>query len=221
VTTAVDQAAERYRAAGRVAHGFARGKMRGDPAYATVLELLPERGLLLDVGCGEGYLLALARAQRPSLQLVGLDHDERRVAVARQALADEPDLQLLVGDLRGSELPRADMITCLDVLHYMPPAQQDAALARMAEILAPGGSLLVRDGQADDGLRSAALRLSETLAVALGRHRGDGVFFRPAGALRAAMQALDLEVQVAPCREGTPFANLLFVARKPLEGPSS
>ncbi len=221
MTTAVDQAAERYRAAGRVAHGFARGKMRGDPAYATVLELLPERGLLLDVGCGEGYLLALARAQRPSLQLVGLDHDERRVAVARQALADEPDLQLLVGDLRGSELPRADMITCLDVLHYMPPAQQDAALARMAEILAPGGSLLVRDGQADDGLRSAALRLSETLAVALGRHRGDGVFFRPAGALRAAMQALDLEVQVAPCREGTPFANLLFVARKPLESPPS
>ncbi len=221
MTTAVDQAAERYRAAGRVAHGFARGKMRGDPAYATVLELLPERGLLLDVGCGEGYLLALARAQRPSLQLVGLDHDERRVAVARQALADEPDLRLLVGDLRGSELPRADMITCLDVLHYMPPAQQDAALARMAEILAPGGSLLVRDGQADDGLRSAALRLSETLAVALGRHRGDGVFFRPAGALRAAMQALDLEVQVAPCREGTPFANLLFVARKPLESPPS
>lgn len=218
--TRLAKAAARYQSAGRVAAGFARGKLTRDPAYGTVLGLLPTTGTLLDVGCGEGYLLALAREARPDLALVGVDHDERRVEVARTALAGEPALTLHVGDLRSLALPAADLITCLDVLHYMPPAEQDAVLARLAATLHPGGALLVRDGQADAGLRSTLLRWSETLAVALGRHRGDGVFFRPAQALGDAMRNLDLVVEVAPCHDGTPFANLLFVARKPPETPS-
>jgi len=220
MTLPVDVAAARYRQAGRMAHGFARGKMSGDPAYATVIEHLPATGTLLDVGCGEGYLLALARHAQPGLALVGIDHDERRVDLARTALAGESAIDLQVGDLRSLALPQAQLITCLDVLHYMPPPQQDAVLARLADILVPGGVLLVRDGQADGGLRSTVLSLSERLAVALGRHKGDGVFFRPAPDLRAAMESLGLDVEVAPCREGTPFANLLFVARKPTEAPS-
>lgn len=220
MTIPVEQAAARYRLAGRVAHGFARGKMSGDPAYATVLAQLPDQGTLLDVGCGEGYLLALARAAKPELDLVGLDHDPRRVTLARQALAGEPRLELLVGDLRDHALLRASMITCLDVLHYMPPEQQDAVLARLAACLAPGGLLLLRDGQADGGLRTSVLRLFETVAVAIGRHRGDGVFFRSADALRDALEAMGLEVEVAPCHDGTPFANLLFAARKPPEAPA-
>jgi SAM-dependent methyltransferase len=174
----------------------------------------------LDVGCGEGYLLALVRAARSELTLVGIDHDERRVDLARRALDGEPSVELHVGDLRTHELPQADMITCLDVLHYLPPAEQDRALALMVATLADGGLLLLRDGQADDGLRSTLLRWSEQVAVALGRHRGDGVFFRPAHALRGALEDLGLEVEVAPCREGTPFANLLFVARRPMEAPT-
>ncbi len=216
----IQRAADRYRAAGRFAHGFARGKLSGDPAYATVAEHLPSQGTLLDVGCGEGYLLSLARAVKPALELVGMDHDERRVALAQAALGGEPRVELLVGDLRSLDLPPADMITCLDVLHYMPPHEQDAVLARLVAVLAPGGTLLVRDGESEAGLRSTLLRLSEQLAVAVGRHRGDGVFFRPAQALRQALEVLGLAVEVAPCRDGTPFANLLFVARKPTEAPS-
>ncbi len=220
VALPIEQVADRYRVGGRTAHGFARGKLSRDPAYAAVIERLPESGVVLDVGCGEGYLLALIRAVAPALELVGIDHDERRVELARVALQGEPRLELRVGDLRELALPTAALITCLDVLHYMPPDQQDDAIARMAAQLAPGGLLIVRDGQADGGLRTAVLRAFETVAVAIGRHRGDGVFFRPAEQLRGAIEASGLSVSVAPCHDGTPFANLIFVAQKPLETPA-
>ena len=210
----LEQAAERYRAAGRTAHGFAKGKMAGDPAYLAVLARLPAKGLLLDVGCGEGYLLALARAAQPGLSLHGVDHDERRVGQARRVLGQESRLELVVADIREVPLPRAHVITCLDVLHYMPAEQQDRTLERLTGALEPDGVLFIRDGTSDGGLRSTLLRWSEQLAVALGRHRGDGVFFRPAQALRARLEALGMRVEVAPCAEGTPFANLLWVASR-------
>ncbi len=216
----VQQASDRYRSAGRFAHGFARGKMSGDPAYHAVLTRLPESGSLLDVGCGEGYLLALVRAARPDLALHGVDHDESRIDLARSALAGEPALQVEVGDIRTVELPPSDLVTCLDVLHYMPAEQQDEVLTRLVRAVQPGGTLFIRDGEEGAGLRSTLLRWSETAAVALGRHKGDGVFFRPAQELRERLEALGLQVVVAPCREGTPFANLLFVAHKPNEEPT-
>ena len=52
----IERAANRYLPAGRFAHGFAKGKMNGDPAYARVLELLTPEGTLVDVGCGEAVL---------------------------------------------------------------------------------------------------------------------------------------------------------------------
>ncbi|MCB9764734.1 MAG: class I SAM-dependent methyltransferase [Alphaproteobacteria bacterium] len=207
-------AARRYRVIGRWAEGFAKGKMSADPAFARVVTLLPARGALVDVGCGEGYLLALTRALRPEVTLFGLDHDDARLAQGRAALADEPDLTLVCGDLRDATLPRADVVCCLDVLHYMPEDQQDAALVAFAEALRPGGTLLLRDAEAGAGLRTTLTRISETLAVAAGRHKGDGVFFRTAAATRAVLERCGLEVEVVPCRDGTPFANVLFVARK-------
>ena len=210
----IEPAARRYRRASRVAEGFARGKMKGDPVYAAVLSRLHEGGTLLDVGCGEGYLLALATEQGAGT-LVGLDHDARRLALGQTALNDVADCRLISGDVRTAELPQADVITCLDVLHYQAPDEQDAILVRLADALRPGGVLFVRDASSGQGLWSAITALSERVAVAIGRHLGDGVFFRAPGELEAAMRAAGLEVTTEDCSAGTPFSNVLYTGRRP------
>ncbi len=209
----LDQAVARYAPMGKMEEGFARGKMRGDPAYAAVLERVPDGVRLLDVGCGEGYLLALVHANRAGVELFGFDHDPRRLRKARSALGEVAELW--EGDVRGTEIPdNLGVIAILDVLHYHPPAQQDAIVERLAEHLAPGGLLLVRDGRSDGGWRSAVIGLAEHLAVAVGRHKGDGVYFRPQDATRKALERAGLVVEVEPCGANTPFANVLFIGRR-------
>lgn len=208
----LDAAVARYAAQGRFAEGFARGKMRGDPAYAAVLGHLRPEMVVVDVGCGEGYLLALAAETVGGLTLHGFDHDPRRLASAEAALVGL-DATLWCADAREVELPAADAICALDVLHYQPPADQDAILARLAAALKPGGVLLVRDGRSDGGWRSQLTALSERAAIAIGRHKGEGVHFRPQAELEGALRALGLDVAAVDCADGTPFANVLYAAR--------
>lgn len=210
------EAWDRYAPEGKWAVGFAKGKMSGDPAYAEVFGLLDHgAGSLLDVGCGEGYLLAIVRHQRPNVKLFGFDHDPRRLEMARRVFDDEDHIDLSVGDIRASALPATDVVTCLDVLHYLAPDEQDLVLDRLAQAVRPGGMLLIRDGETGGGAGSTVLKCAERFAVWIGRHKGDGVFFRPADQTAERLREAGLQVEVRPCRTGTPFANVLFIARRP------
>jgi len=193
---------------------MARGKMKGDPVYRRILPHLEYAHTLLDLGCGEGYLLSLARSCSPSVRLHGIDHDEARLDLARQALEGESDLTLEVQDLQTAPLPTADVITCLDVLHYLAPARQDRVIERMCDGLAEDGVLLIRDGCSDGGWRTVLTQGSEHLARLVGRHKGDGIHFRPRQAIGDVLERCGVVVSLESCSEGTPFANLLWIARR-------
>ncbi|WP_369246062.1 class I SAM-dependent methyltransferase [Streptomyces sp. R41] len=110
---------------------------------------------ILDVGMGQGtQALRLARAGH---QVTGLEQDAKMLAVAREALAAEPEgirgrVRLIEGDGRETGvhfLPGSfDVVLCHGVLMYVE--EPDALLAGLARMLAPGGllSLLVRNADA-------------------------------------------------------------------------
>src|SRR5262249_42831088 len=63
----IHRASERYVTTSITAWEFARGKLRGDPVYRGVLcgGLPPSGRTLVDIGCGQGLMLALlAEARR-------------------------------------------------------------------------------------------------------------------------------------------------------------
>ncbi|MGW3411761.1 class I SAM-dependent methyltransferase [Streptomyces sp. NPDC000888] len=114
-----------------------------------------QRLRVLDVGMGQGtQALRLARAGH---QVTGLEQDAKMLAVARQALAAEPEgirgrVRLIEGDGRETGvhfLPGSfDVVLCHGVLMYVQ--EPDPLLAGLARMLAPGGllSLLVRNADA-------------------------------------------------------------------------
>lgn len=114
-----------------------------------------QRLRVLDVGMGQGtQALRLARAGH---QVTGIEREAKLIAVAREALAAEPEgirgrMRIVEGDGRDTGvhfLPGSfDVVLCHGVLMYVE--EPDALLAGLARMLAPGGllSLLVRNGDA-------------------------------------------------------------------------
>src|SRR5262249_18518849 len=100
------------------------------------------RGAVLDVGCGEQlYRDELAPLVRSGvLQYTGLDPDEVSLAVLRTAL---PEGEFHVGEIEDFQGRAAsyDHIMSLRSLNHV--VDLDEALARMAWLLKPGGSLLL------------------------------------------------------------------------------
>jgi 2-polyprenyl-3-methyl-5-hydroxy-6-metoxy-1,4-benzoquinol methylase len=118
------------------------------------------RGRVLDVGCGEQlYRNQLAPLLRlGAIRYTGLDPDEISLARAATAL---PEGRFHLGgieDFRG-EPASFDHILCLRSLNHV--VDVDEALGRMAELLKPGGSLLLVECTP-----FAMLRASEQVAAA-------------------------------------------------------
>ncbi len=223
----VDAAAERYRAAGRTPYHFARGKLGRDPVFAALLGqgLIADGTRLVDLGCGQGVLLALLaaaddRGQHPrGVRAHGVDLRADAIDAARVALG--PDGRVDVGDLLTYDLPSCDVVTIFDVLHYIERDAQRQLLARVYQRLSPGGRLLLRTGDAAQGWRFR-LTLAGDWMVTLARGRWQRRFFcRTADQWRDLLRETGFAVDILPMSAGTPFANVLLIGDKPSGGCSS
>jgi uncharacterized protein (DUF2062 family) len=225
----VRRASDRYVATSITAWEFARGKLRGDPLYRTVITsgILPSGGLLVDVGCGQGLMLALlaeaaaewrqgawpASLPPPPVfdRLSGIELRAHVAALARQALADAAEI--VEADARSRPLERCHAVLLFDVLHLMPIADQDRLLRAVFAGLDPGGTILVREADAAAGWRFQAVRFGNALkALAFGRWR-QTFHFRTAAEWKACFEQAGFRVDARDTSGDTPFGNVLFVLR--------
>ncbi|MBN2171990.1 MAG: methyltransferase domain-containing protein [Candidatus Krumholzibacteriota bacterium] len=104
-----------------------------------LLDLGPD-DTLLDLGCGDGFLLSLASGRLPAGHLAGYEPAREMAEQARARLA--PLGVPVVGDLADLGDRRFTRLACLETLEHLPPAPLAALLAAAAARLAPGGFLL-------------------------------------------------------------------------------
>ena len=225
-----ESVSHRYLPAGILHWEFVLGKLKRDPVYKTLLRsgLLPDRGDLVDLGCGRAIVPAMivgavrshAAGAWPAswpappreLTLTGVEVRESVADVARTALAGLATIE--TASLADYTPPAADALLLLDVLHYLDTATQERVLERACAALRPGGVLLLREADADAGLRFFFTRAGERINSILRGEPRRRFAYRSLASWRGALERCGLAVETLPTSQGTPFGNGLLVGRR-------
>jgi tRNA (cmo5U34)-methyltransferase len=109
---------------------------------SVIYELVPDHAeRILDLGTGDGRLLALLLARRPEARGVGLDFSEMMLAVAATRFDGVDRIELVQHNL-VSPLPALggfDAVVSSMVIHHLDHERKRALYGEVFELLTPGG----------------------------------------------------------------------------------
>ena len=193
----------------RSLQGYVRWKVRTDSAYAAVLDRLAGyEQPLLDLGCGVGLLPFFLRECGYTAPIIGIDFDERKIDVARNAARRYRQIDFIAADARAP-LPENHNVVMLDVLQYLATSDQRAILDNVARAVPPGGIVIIRQGIRDVSWRHQATMIADAFGRAVRWMRAERLNFPSREEVTAPFAGFASEV--VPLWGRTPFNNYLFV----------
>jgi len=151
---------------------------------AVLLDLLPrDVRRVLDLGTGDGRLLALVKLARPGARAVALDFSPAMLDAARARFAGDASVEIVAHDLEAPlpDLGRFDAVVSSFVLCSV--AAQAPVLAEMRRVLKPRGRLVLLEHVRGEG---NVARWQDRLAPLHRRLAGNCHLNRDTGAAVAA-----------------------------------
>lgn len=113
---------------------------RGHSSYDWLADMVQPGDAVLDLCCGDGVLLATARA-RGATSLIGIDFSPAELAEAGLRLGDAAVLHLARAQQLAVADASVDLVLCHMALMLLSPVEP--ALAEVARVLKPGGRFAV------------------------------------------------------------------------------
>ncbi|MDR0892947.1 MAG: 1-acyl-sn-glycerol-3-phosphate acyltransferase [Mediterranea sp.] len=205
---------------GPIVEWYIRVKVRMEHNYRRFDELIPAEGRITDIGCGYGplcYMLALTSERR---EILGIDYDAQKIAVAQHGWLRQERLQFRQGDALEYPLPESDVFVLSDMLHYLSDERQFALLRRCAALLRPHGLIILRDGNAEETEKHRLTRLTELFSTRVFRFNrtAEPLHFTSESRLREMVGACGLSVTALPNDKYT--SNTFYIIRREENDPS-
>ena len=197
---------------------FVRGRMLSAPLAGVAARV--SGNSVLDIGCGHGALISLLATRHPDRRVLGIDPDPRKIAWARASVGRLPNVELraVTVDALSPELDgRFDAAVVADVLYLLPVDRWEDFLSTARRLLRPGGSLLLKEAEADASWRHFKCLAQEVVMVRVLRrtHSSGGLHLQPRAFTEALLEKTGFaEVRTTSLAKGYTTPHVLFEARR-------
>lgn len=202
---------------GPVVEWYIRIKVKMERNYRLFNQLIPVQGQITDIGCGYGplcYMLSLLSEDR---EILGIDYDEDKIALAQHGWLRNEHLQFRHGNALEYPLPESDVFILNDMLHYMSYEHQRTLLLKCADRLRSQGMIIIRDGNSANTSKHRLTRFTELLSTRIfnfNRTTGE-LHFTTETQLREIAVTCGMNVEIIPNDKYT--SNTIYIFRKPNE----
>ncbi len=133
--------------------------------FEELIKVVPAQARVLDVGCGGGLFLALLVATGRISEGIGFDASRMAIEVAQRLEPNLPAGHRIRFEHRGVDEPwldeMFDVVSIIDLMHHVPPAEQESLFLKASHHVAPGGLLLYKDVSEGPAWRALASRLHD------------------------------------------------------------
>ncbi len=175
-------------------------------------QYLPREGRILDLGCGFGLFSLYFAMDAPTRHLTGVDLDSERIEAARQCAS-----QLGVENVRYSVSNALDWkvtgpfdaIFMLDLIHHLPKHQVAGFLERVAQQVAPGGVLLLKEVSNRPYYKKVFTLLLDRLMVGM-----EPIHYWDPAELCALVESLGFSVKRHTINDLLPYPHILYVCSR-------
>ncbi len=194
---------------------YMRIKTKLEKNYQVFHELVPMQGKILDIGCGYGfmsYMLSFTSAQR---QITGIDYDESKIEVANNCFSKTAMVNFVHSDVMSFDFEQYDAIILADMLHYLSAAEQKQVIKKCICNLNAGGTVIIRDGDADKENQHKKTKLTEffsTRVFNFNKTKDTGLSFLSGSMIRKFAAENNLTCSEIPDSKLT--SNTIFILKR-------
>ena len=195
------------------AYVYLRFKIINPSILDAILNYIEKDRRMLTLGCGFGLFDLTAGLKWPGKPITGVDVDAGRIAEANTAAERLRlgEVHFHVMDLSHDniELPEADEILLLDLLHHIPVAAQER-LVRLAHArLSEGGVMVVKDIHT-----AARFKLFFTWLLDMLMTRWAPVYSRSQDEFEHLFETAGFDVITLFLDDILPYPHVLYICRK-------
>ena len=202
---------------GPVVEWYIRIKVKMERNYRLFNRLIPAQGQITDIGCGFGPLCYMLSMLSEDRDILGIDYDEDKIALAQHGWLRNEYLQFRHGNALEYPLPESDVFILNDMLHYMSYEHQRTLLLKCADRLRSQGMIIIRDGNSANTSKHRLTRFTELLSTRIfnfNRTAGE-LYFTTETQLREIAVTCGMNVEIIPNDKYT--SNTIYIFRKPNE----
>lgn len=136
--------------------------------FKELLNDLPEKSAVFDIGCGSGMFLSLVAKYRNPVMLGGIEISQTLISNAQALLKDLTAgipvfLKAFDGQLLPDEIAEYDHIFLIDVIHHVPKESQVKFIESIYSKMKQGARLVLKDIDAENIILSKFNKLHDLL----------------------------------------------------------
>lgn len=185
---------------------FSRLKFYAAP-FEKLIPLVPEEGLIVDLGCGYGIFANMLGMMFPGRHIIGFDLDHEKIKYADRGISN---VSFFNSDITKTEIPLADCIILVHVLHHLPSYEaQERLVSACVSRLKPGGSMIITEVDRTPRWKFVLSFLADHIL-----YPRDTIHFRVRQDFLAFFQKVGVATHIVEMHQGALFPHITYICTK-------